>query len=398
MKQIIVSSKMNFINSETLVTSRSKLNHSKSTKVIFDANQCEQTISERRQFDLGSGAQTDIDEYQRYILLFNFENWFTQISEVTFPTQVLEMSQEDGRALIECYNRIKNNNEDIDAAQALNGLHKKIETCMNTFTQDDNDGFFVKTSCRSAKDYADLDQLRILFNRTMSSLPVNSNSNSENYKMIAMSFASMELLKMRSATQVIQNFMRSERIWHDMHLALSQGSSWNEAIIVRHWVNIEPDMEFRCFVCAGKLTAISQYRHLVYFPRLHANEEYLKHTMTHYLQATLMVKLDGLFPRNDYIVDLALELKNINKTYACLNENSLDGCIKQIWAVEVNPFYETTDACMFSWSKDAAVLMTEKIDKKDADIDNDVEVRIRHSPARGCSSLIFGAWREILDE
>lgn len=391
---------MNFPNSDILVASRNKLLRNSVSANSDMKQQCAVpqrtiSISERRAFDLGRGTQTDIDEYQQYVLLFNLENWYTQLADVTFPTQVLELSREDGIVFKECYERIEKYNEDINEISTFRGLHDQLEACMGSFAHENDNGCFVKTSCRSAKDYADLDNLRIVFSRTLSSLHIHSHphSHSENNNMIAMSYASMELLKMHSAKQVIQNFIRSERIWHDMHLALAQSSKWNEAIVVRQWINIEPDMEFRCFVCAGKLTAISQYRHLVYFPRLPANEEFLKKVITHFLKTTLMVKLQGLFPRDDYIIDLALELHDDN-AHACLEEVSLDdGHIKKMWAVEVNPFYDTTDACMFSWSRDAPVLMNESREGK-----NDVEIRIRQSPARGCSSLIYGAWKDIMDE
>ena len=67
--------------------------------------------------------------------------------------------------------------------------------------------------------------------------------------------------------------MASDRCWHDMELALAQRESWTESLVARAWVDLEPDMEFRCFVSRGQLTAISQYRHLVYFPRLVALRE-----------------------------------------------------------------------------------------------------------------------------
>ena len=399
---------MNFLNPDLLAASRTKLLH---RALKTDTNQQHMTISERRQFDLGSGEQTNIDEYQRYVLLFNLENWYSQLADITFPTQVLELSRQDGHALKDCYDRIKEHNVHIDEShtfQCYNQLEASIPNC----SLENGDGYFVKTSCRSAKDYADLDNLRSVFSQALISISGSGSSpfqsHSENIKMIAMSYASMELLKMRSAKQVLQNFMRSERIWHDMHLALAHSASnWNESIVVRQWVNIEPDMEFRCFVCSGKLTAISQYRHLIYFARLHKNEVYLKHVMTQFLEVTIIAKLQGLFPRDDYVIDLALELNhndNKNKnTCSCLEEVSLEGQIKKMWAVEVNPFYETTDACMFSWSTDATVLMppTVTMSGEQDEVERryeDVDLRIRHSPAMGCSSLIYGAWKNIMDE
>ncbi len=45
---------------------------------------------------------------------------------------------------------------------------------------------------------------------------------------------------------------------------------FHECVVVRYWIDIEPDMEFRGFVYNNTLNALSQYSTLVYFPRLAA--------------------------------------------------------------------------------------------------------------------------------
>merc|ERR1719387_1523062 len=108
---------------------------------------------------------------------------------------------------------------------------------------------------------------------------------------------------MKSPEQVMAIFGKSERIWHDMKLALAcddedddgGGDEWAEALAVRRWVHIEPDMEFRCFVCSGTLTAISQYRHLLYFPRLVQHSAQLRQTLCEFVDS-IAPRLAGLFP------------------------------------------------------------------------------------------------------
>ncbi len=64
-----------------------------------------------------------------------------------------------------------------------------------------------------------------------------------------------------------------------MEVALKHKASFEEHFVVRQWVPIAIDMEFRAFVCDGKLTALTQYNHMVYFPRLVAMKQHLLHTI-----------------------------------------------------------------------------------------------------------------------
>ena len=271
-------------------------------------------------------------------------------------------------------------------------------------------GVFVKTSSRSAKDFADPDILRTCFLSKRAEMIRAADGDlsppdddDENRNMIAMSYASMELLRMKSPEQVMAIFGKSERIWHDMKLALAcddeddggGGGEWAEALAVRRWVHIEPDMEFRCFVCSGTLTAISQYRHLLYFPRLVQHSAQLRQTLCEFVDS-IAPRLAGLFPKDDYILDLAVEL-DPSQSAAGIMDNagrSHDDTlpIVKTWAIEVNPFFETTDGALYSWTRDAAVLMGSSSDETTGRPD----FRFRTQPAKGASSLMYGSWREIM--
>ena len=79
--------------------------------------------------------------------------------------------------------------------------------------------------------------------------------------------------------------------------------------------------------------------------------------------------------------------------------------MKHIWCVEVNPFFDTTDAALFSWKYDAAVLMgrSDGVHSEEAGGEAAVgvpepEFRYRTAPAKGASSLVYGCWREIMSE
>ena len=190
----------------------------------------QESIQARRGFSLERGEQDDIDRYQQYILQFNMEVWMDALGAHTFPTRLVSLSKEDGREFIRLY-EARDKIEDPSAM--LKDLQERLQQTMAGFN-----ACFVKTSSRSAKDFADSDRLKGSFKQVLSEL-----DGSENSKLIAISYASMELLKMKNAKQVVKNFAQSERIWHDMQLALAQAeAAWNESIVVREWVDIEPDM------------------------------------------------------------------------------------------------------------------------------------------------------------
>lgn len=80
--------------------------------------------------------------------------------------------------------------------------------------------------------------------------------------------AGTELLKFKNAEDILDNFCQSERIFQDMRLAKEHLSRFEQHFVVRKWIDIDVDMEFRGFVSNGKLNALSQYNHLAFFPRL----------------------------------------------------------------------------------------------------------------------------------
>jgi hypothetical protein len=323
----------------------------------------------------------------------------------TFETQFVEVTKEDAQQFIDLYKA--HQNQSLETGQpSLPGsllpvLSANLQKTMDAIG-DAEYGCFVKTSSRSAKDHANLAQLKSRFQNALQKVTHKASSAvDENAKLIAMSYASMELLRMYSCEQVLSIFSQSERIWHDMELALApknpeQEMAWEESIAVRKWVNIEPDMEFRCFVYNGRLTAISQYRHLVHFPRLVANQDPLLKAMVAFFDV-VRPNLFGSFPEDDYILDLAVELQPGCDGEGILGhepfQNEAEPTIKKIWIVEVNPFYETTDGCMYSWKHDWGI-----ISGTAAAGSVSVDLRLRSAPARGASSLIYGAWKDILTQ
>ena len=138
----------------------------------------------------------------------------------------------------------------------------------------------------------------------------------------------------------------------------------NVQIAIRKWENrVRDDLEFRCFVFDGKLTAISQYNHYCYFP--HLGNINSKQTLNLLKKIKISIikywndNIKDCVPYSEYIVDIAvLEGKKLNT--ALEMNDSLD-CV----VIELNPYATTTGAGLFDWRRD------EKQLKYGLNMDND---------------------------
>lgn len=335
----------------------------------------------------GAGFDTPeaISDYQKYMQKFNIECWLDALGDATFATELVPISIPEARALILLHKGGSPQNAAALATKALDSMALRLQEAMQIVTTREGEGCFVKTSCRSAKDHAELAEIRALCLANLELLHMQD----ENAKLVALSYASMTLLCMTVARRVMDIFVASERCWHDMELALAQQDSWTESLVARAWVHLEPDMEFRCFVSNNQLTAVSQYRHLVCFPRLLALREKLIEGLTDFFQVVIRPRLTGCFPDNRYVADLAVELVG-GDIGNIMSAEPLDVVLGRWWCIEVNPFYETTDGCLFSWGRERDLLQGIQ------DTSGGAEFRLRERPAKGALSLVYGCWKEAL--
>eukprot|EP00854_Cymbomonas_tetramitiformis_P002288 gene2288-3007_t len=313
-------------------------------------------------------AETDEkwNEYHLKVLDINLEEWIHLIPEYTFKTELMPITPEDADIFVQSYLEYESHLDHAtlvgksDARLSAMGsftpsntllqraeeLQRRLQSVFDLLIDGNTSGVFVKTSCRSPKD-SPTSQIKL--QEYYLKMLAECEDRSENTRITTLLRAGLETMRMRNADDALALLMRSRRIWQDMGLALLHPERWNQHIVVRRWQDIEVDMEFRCFVYGNRLTAISQYNHLCFFPSLVASQEIIRLNLQRFFEQRVRPALEGKFV--NYVMDVAIIGEGFDN----------------VLVIELNPFLETTDSCCFSWSADLAV-DTHAIEAKSYDV------------------------------
>ncbi|XP_053374671.1 uncharacterized protein LOC123531612 [Mercenaria mercenaria] len=326
--------------------------------------------------------EEDIKEYEKCVLEVNTEHWIDLLKGETFPTVLCPFLLEEAQVFIGIYERLYLNKDHTDICNTdwrdkitdsektcLEALTTRLQTSMNTYTKD---GFaFVKTSSRSAKD-APLVQnhLKDLYRKELMTYPAEERS--ENVQIMCLLKAAFIALRVKTADEVVDMFMRSERIYQDLLLAaVNQKDKYHEHFVIRKFFDIDIDMEFRGFVSNYELVALSQYNYAICSERLVKEKEKYGQMVKNYFQNTVQPKLKGSkFPKHS-IIDFAICEKGA-----------------KLWVIEVNPFLETTDGALFSWNHERDILEGSK----------GFVFRITEKPRPGAKTILPQSVRGLLEE
>lgn len=382
-------------------------------------------------------AAGDTKVYQDGVLDVNIESWYPLIREHTFATEFHPISLDDGQLFIDSYLAYEQHQKGAAVrgaagpaaayspppelaarvARLAAGLDRCIDSVRGGSAADTGRGVFIKASSRSAKD-APTSQSRLgeVYRGKLAAQP----DRGDNAKLVAMLEAGLELLKARTAADALELFMHSERIYQDMLLATDRPDRWEESFVVREWVDIDVGMEFRGFVKGGRLTALSQYNHLAYFPGLVARKAEIGAMIDRFFTDDILPKLSPKF--TDYVIDFALTEPAAGAALAKDGgggggREGQGGAAPKLWVIELNPFLETTDGCLFSWGRErdtlegraasdgcavgAAAEGGDSAAAAAAAVDAagglPFEFRICTAPRLGGASLIAKDWRALLD-
>lgn len=98
-----------------------------------------------------------------------------------------------------------------------------------------------------------------------------------------------------------------------------------------------PELEFRAFVCKNKLTAISQYDYLSFYPLLKNNKDKICSLLCNFINSTVIPALS-----------------NSHETYIC--DLFVYPNFEKVSLIELNSFESWTGGCLFSWAENSEVL------------------------------------------
>ncbi|KAJ9080067.1 hypothetical protein DSO57_1028995 [Entomophthora muscae] len=141
-------------------------------------------------------------------------------------------------------------------------------------------------------------------------------------------------LRCRDLSDILLLLKSSDDVAHDLSRAFDLCPSAPEekpatVLVLKQWCNIDPAMEFRCFVIRGKLVGISQ-RDTNHYPFLQEEAAWLKPSITEYISD----KVIPVFPNLHYAVDI------------CIVHSS-----RTIKIIDFNPASPITHPLLFEWSE-----------------------------------------------
>lgn len=355
------------------------------------------------------GSTMDIDEkavekYQKDVLDATIEKWVECLGALTFDTFTMPISRLDAVALIVLYRDfeqkrnpagaaafsdnanldrhhqlfLQNNPLSLDAALfQISDLQARLQVAIDSFIGVSDEakakGFFVKTSSRSPKDAPAVgDKLRSLFLTALERFDpaIRSTENSKTYALLE---AGTKAMRVFSAEEALTLLCQSERIWQDMCLALDlEEKEWNQSIVLRRWVEIDCDMEFRGFYCNKQLNALSQYNYLIHSERLVRDKQIFQDIILDTFNSQVLPRLQES-QISQCVVDFAVV-------------HPEDPERRQVFVIEINPFVFSTDAALFQWSSDAHLLSN-----------GPFQLRIVEKPVKGVRNSISINWRDVFD-
>ena len=351
---------------------------------------------------LARGVDTaDVAAYriQKYNESYSISAWINipQLKQHTFDTDIIQLSVEEAASLMAlCRYNLCSKKSEYESKQEyydtqINNIKQKINDSLSSNTW--KSGFFCKLNSRSPKDYFiyqgndpeikqkfwnEMDSRLIQQENIEMKVANDEKQNVEKFRhklsannaILAYYKTTTELLRMKSADEVIDIFTQSFRILEDLSAAFRCGQdNVDIKVILREFKANIGDLqigEFRAFVHKKQINAITQYFSMIYFEEFQ-DEEYRKKVLDD-IVGFYEKKIKDYIELDSFVMDFLYD----------------DG---RVYIIELNPFYAQTGAGLFSWKKDRDLFMN-----------GPLEFRVRTKMDDKIETYFAPKWKKSLDE
>eukprot|EP01103_Thecamoeba_quadrilineata_P004888 TRINITY_DN14762_c0_g1_i1.p1 TRINITY_DN14762_c0_g1~~TRINITY_DN14762_c0_g1_i1.p1 ORF type:complete len:405 (+),score=31.59 TRINITY_DN14762_c0_g1_i1:1199-2413(+) len=318
---------------------------------------------------------TDLFDFIDVCLMVDFEKWYEEIKKETFETIFLPLSWSELKAVTFLSTITDKRNGEVkqnipeEHMLTISTLEKRIDDACQKL----GGKIFCKLNTRSPKDCAyypffkkSIDELNKSLDKSFQDIPIpqpeEDKELSKDIKTsLARSFlrAIFQSLSLTDGKSAISLLTLSKRIYIDLSFCLGRQRYIKNCpvlLVLRRWVEIEPAFEFRGFVHNKKLTALSQYYSLFFFPELLPLKDQIQKFIQDYFKANILSKVSHDY----YCIDFAFVRKILptsisNSTlYSDFNKSELSKWLDgdsisnfELKVIELNPFASGTGTCLF---------------------------------------------------
>jgi len=295
--------------------------------------------------------------YYASITKYNLEQWYfaleelgNRIGKTITPKTIFVRLSEDDIKLIQRWCSIVLSRAvgmEIRPTQEEQTKREDFEEKLSEIMKSDGGGeklYFCRTSSRSPKDGVSnrKDEKKQEEGNEENPEPEPEPEPEEEEKSIVTITRKMNRLQVKDGVDIFELITKSQRIFSDIMLHfqynIPETSSDNFSLILRDWVPMPQDHEFRCFVKNKKIRAISQYQCYLFFESLQ-NKEYVEKLRDIIVDFHETVK--EVIPFDNYVMDTI-----IFEDFSCM-------------IVEFNPYgpHLSSGAALYNWIKDKELLI-----------------------------------------
>lgn len=223
------------------------------------------------------------DAQREFFFQAAMDQWVDGLAAHTFKSEYTPITKPEADAILATWRGAGSAKaSDLDYAvvipPALSGLVARVDAILAASFPG---GAFVKLSTRSPKDSKTIfrrAEARFQARVAAGEVPPapageaseSAASHALNARLVAFSEDMVNAAIIRTGAEAVTLLLDSERVGEDLAYACEEGPSpLPISLVVRAWdARMRPQCEFRAFVWGGKINALGQYWHSLFFPEL----------------------------------------------------------------------------------------------------------------------------------